>query len=512
MLNMATYFLDENLKQGRGERPAVYYKNQVITYDDICQLTNRVGNALKNLGVEPENRVYLVLDDSPELVAAFYGTIKIGAVATMAYTFLKPHDYERELDYIRPKVVFADGSAIEGLREASKGSRYPKSFVVLGRSTSDLQENEFGFHESIEVEEDKLEPEPTSEDDIALWKFSGGTTGFRTAIPHRHADAVFAFEAYDQIVHYRQDDVVLSVPKMFFGYGRDGTIVFPFRVGASAVLFPERFTPERLFELVRRHHPSILVQVPTAMRAMLDSPRKGRPDFSCIRLATSAGEALSPDLYGEWKKTFGCEVLDGIGSAEMYYVFISNRQGDVVPGTLGRIVPGYEAEIVSDEGKALPDGEIGILRVKGGSSGIEYYYDRFKTQKTFRGEWVYTDDLFSKDGDGYFRFAGRRDDLLKVSGYFVSPYEIEECIANHPEVAKCAVVGVQDEDGLIKSKAFVVLKPTLEPTPEKGEELKQFCKLRLASYKFPRFVEFLSHLPETGLGKVDRFKLKQRGI
>ena len=512
MLNVTTYFLDENIKQGRGERSAVYCNDRSYTYNDIYKLTNRVGNALKGLGVEPENRVYLVMNDTPELVASFYGIIKIGAVATLAYTFMKTKDYEYELNYVKPKVVITDDSAIDSLREASKGSRFPKAFLVSGRSTSDLQKNEFDFHTMVEQASEALDPEPTSENDIALWKFSGGTTGFRKAIPHRHYDPVFNFDGFQQIVNYQPDDIVLPIPKLFFGYGRDGAIVYPFRVGAAAVLFPERFTPEKAFEMIRKYRPTILVQVPTAMRAMLQTPREERPDFSSVRLCTSAGEALSAELYHEWKENFGCEVLDGIGSAEMYYTYVSNRLHDMKPGTLGKPVPGYEAKIVDEEGKELPDGEIGILIAKGESSGIEYYHDRAKSQRTFRGEWVFTDDLFLKDNKGYFHFGGRRDDLLKVSGYFVSPLEIEQCIQSHPDVSQSAVVGVKDADGLMKSKAYVVLKEGVPSTEEKAEEIKAFCKKRLSPYKFPRFVEFLSDLPKTGLGKIDRLQLKQKGL
>jgi benzoate-CoA ligase len=512
MLNMAVYFLDENINQGRGDRIAVYYKDKSYTYNDIYKLTNRVGNVLKKLGVEPENRVYLVLNDSPELVASFYGTIKIGAVATLAYTFMSAKGYELELNYIKPKVVIMDDSAVDNLREAAKNSRFPRSFLVLGKSGSNLRENEFDFHTMIQNASKELEPEPTSEDDIALWKFSGGTTGFRKAIPHRHYNPVFAFEACNQIINYQQNDIVLPIPKMFFGYGRDFTIVMPFRVGAAAVLYPERFTPEIIFELVRKYRPTILVLVPTAIRAMLQIPKDQPPDFSCIRLSISSAEALSVDLYNEWKQNFGCEVLEGIGSAEMFSPYILNRLDDIRPGTVGKVVPGYEAKIVDDDGKGLPDGEIGILIVRGESSGTQYYHDRVKSQKTFRGEWVYTDDMFSKDKDGYFRFAGRRDDLLKVSGYFVSPFEIEKCIETHPEVAECAVVGVEDKDALMKSKAFVVLKESIVPTLEKAEEIQKFCKGKLAPYKFPRFIEFLDNLPKTGPGKVDRIQLKRKGI
>ncbi len=512
MLNVASYFLDENIKQGRGERIAIYCKDQSYSYNDIFHLTNRVGNTLKNMGVEPENRVYLVLNDSPEFVAGFYGTIKIGAVATYAYTFLKPKDYEGELNLIRPKVVITDESAIENLREAATNSRYPNSFLVLGKPASELREKEFDFKTMIRDSSEELEPEATSEDDIALWKFSGGTTGLRKAVPHRHYHTVFAYESYNQIINYQQDDKVLSVPKMFFGYGRDSTIVFPFRVGASAVLFPERFTPEKLFELIVKHRPTILVQVPTAMRSILEILKDSPQDFSSIRLCLSAGEALSAELYNEWKQNTGCDVLDGIGSAEMYWIYISNRPNDIRSGTLGKVVPGYEAKIVDEDGNELPDGEVAILAAKGESSGIEYYHLREKSQRTFRGQLVYTDDLFSKDEEGYFRFEGRRDDLIKVSGIFVSPFEIEKCIETHHEVAECAVIGIEDDDGLVKSKAFVVLQEGITPSEVKGDNIRKFCKEKLSPYKFPRYVEFVEELPKTGLGKVDRARPKARGI
>ncbi len=510
MLNITTYFLDENIVQGRGERIAVYYKDKSYTYNQICEQTNRVGNALKTLGVEPENRVYIVLSDSPEFVASFYGVIKTGAIATYAYTFLKPKDYAAELNLIRPKVVITDESAIDALREAAANIRFPKSFLVVGRS--DLRKNEFDFQRLTAEAARELEPEPTSKDDIALWKFSGGTTGVRKAVPHRHENVVLAYESYNKIIDYRQDDIVLSVPKMFFGYGRDGTIVYPFRAGAAAVLYPERFSQEIFFNLINKYRPTILVQVPTAMRKILQAPMDKFPDLSSIRLCTSAGEALSKELYNEWKMKTGCEVLDGIGSAEMYYVYISNRLNDIKPGTLGKVVSGYDAKIVDEGGKELSDGEIGVLAAKGGSSGNEYYHLREKTQQTFRGEWVHTDDLFSKDKEGYFRFAGRRDDLLKVSGIFISPYEIEKCIEMHEEVSECAVVGIEDKDRLIKSKAFVVLSQGIEPSTQKAEEIKLHCKKKLSPYKFPRFVEFMEELPKTSLGKIARRRLKEKSI
>jgi len=358
--------------------------------------------------------------------------------------------------------------------------------------------------------DEHLETEPTSSDDIALWKFSGGTTGHRKAIPHRHYDPVWAFEGFQQVIHYTEDDVVLSVPKMFFGYGRDGTIVFPFRVGAAAVLFPERTTVAKIFELVEKYKPTVLVQVPTMMRRMLQTPKEERGDLSCIRVCTSAGEALSAELYREWKESFGCEVIDGIGSGEMYWIYVSNRPGEVIPGSLGKVVPGFEAKIVDDEGHELPDGEIGVLMAKGDCAGFQYWHDTEKSRKTFRGDWVYTDDLFKRDKGGNFYFCGRRDDLLKVSGYFVSPLEIEGCIQTHPYVAECAVVGIKDRDGLDKTKAFVVLRDGVIVSESTADELREYAKEKLSPYKYPRFIEFVDELPKTGLGKVDRLQLKQR--
>ena len=510
-LNMASYFLDENILQGRGSRVAVYCRNESFTYNDIFTLTNRMGNVFKELGVEIENRTYLTLGDSPELVASFYGTIKIGAVPTLAYTYLSPGDYEYEINYIRPKVIVADSTCIDRVREATKNTKYPKAILVLGEPPSSLKKGEYDFYTMIKQADEHLETEPTSSDDIALWKFSGGTTGHRKAVPHRHHDPVWAFQSYQQVISYTQNDVVLSVPKMFFGYGRESTMVFPFRVGAAAVLFPERTTVEKIFELVEQYKPTILVQVPTMMRRMLQTPKEKRADLSCIRACTSGGEALSAELYREWKENFGCEVLDGIGSGEMYWIYISNRLGEIVPGSLGKVAPGFEAKIVDDEGNELPDGEIGVLMARGECAGFQYWHDSQKSRKTFRGEWVYTDDLFKRDKDSNFYFCGRRDDLLKVSGVFVSPLEIEECIQTHPYVAECAVVGVKDADGLDKTKAFVILKDDISSSESTANELRKYAKETLSPYKYPRFVEFVDKLPKTGLGKVDRLQLKQRG-
>jgi benzoate-CoA ligase family protein len=508
-LNAASYFLDHNILEGRRTRIAVYYRNGGFTYNDIFILTNRVGNVLKELGVEVENRIYLVLNDSPESVACYYAAMKIGAIPAFGYTFLSPKEYLQELNNIKPKVVVADSVYIDRLREAIKDSKYPKNLLVLGEGILQLRKGEVEFHRMVECADEHLEPEATYKDDIGIYAFSGGTTGVRKIIPHSHYNMVVAYEAYQQIIHYVENDVILPVPKLFYGYARTSSILMPFRAGAAAVVFPERTTPEMIFKLVEKYRPSILINVPTMMRAMLQTPKEKRTDLSCIRVCTSAGEALSAELYNEWMRNFGCEVLDCIGSGEMFYLFASNTVGNARPGSVGKPLPGVEAKIVDDTGRELPEGEVGALAIKSGTIGTHYLRNYEKSKKTFRGEWVYSDDLFSKDKDGYLYFLGRRDDLLKVSGYFVSPLEIEECINTYPDVAECAVVGVKDKDGLLKTKAFIVLRKGIVESESMGDRISEYVRNKLSPYKYPRLIQFVGKLPLTNAGKIDRRKLRE---
>jgi len=509
-LNVASYFLDHNILEGREKRIAIYYRNEEYTYNDIFRLTNRVGNVLKELGVEIENRVYIVMNDSPEFVATYYASIKIGAIPAVGYTFFSPKDYLRELNNIKPKVIVADSGYVDRLREAIKDSRYPKYLLVAGKSGLQLEKGAADFNKMVKRADAHLEPEPTLRDDTAIWGFSGGTTGLRKIIPHRHYNLVFAYEACQQIIHYSKDDVVLPAPKLFFGYGRTGSILYPFRVGAAAIIFPERTTPAKIFELVEKHKPSMLIITPTVMRRMLQTQKDERTDLSCIRLCTSGGEQLSAELYSEWMRNFGCEVIDGIGSGEMFYSFTFNVPGKVVPGSVGKPLPGYEVKIIDDNGHELTDGVIGTLIIKGASAGLCYLRNYEKSKKTFRGEWVYTEDLFSKDKEGNLYFHGRKDDLLKVSGYFVSPLEIEECIETHPDVAECAVVGVKDVDGLDTTKAFVVLRKGINTSNSMADNIKKYTKEKLSPHKYPRLIEFIRALPLTRTGKIDRYELRKK--
>jgi benzoate-CoA ligase len=499
-VNDAAYFLDENIVQGRGERIAVYCRDEEFTYNDIYRLSNKVGNVFRDLGVEIENRVYMALQDSPEFVATFYGVQKLGAGIIPAYTYLLPNQYEYELNLLRPKVVVADSSCIEPLREAAQRSKYPKAFLVLGEPDVQLREEEYDFSTMVEQASAELETEGTHKDDVAQWGFSGGSTGYPKGVPAPHGILVHAYLSFQEVMQYTENDIILSIPKLFFG------------LGAAAVLFPERTTPKKIFELIDQYRPTILIQVPSMMRKMLQVPKGERPDMSSIRLCTSGGEHLSAELYQKWTSTFGGEVIDLIGSAELGYVYISNKPGEVKPGSCGKPIPGYEAKVVDDEGKEVPDGETGVLMAKGPASVGYYWHGYDKSRQVYQGEWVNTGDLFKRDEEGYYYFAGRKDDLLKVSGIWILPLEIEKCLQGHPDIADCAVVGVKDEDNLDTVKAFVILREGVPGAEEKADQIKGYAKEKLSPYKFPRYIEFLDELPKNTAGKIDRVALRKRGI
>jgi benzoate-CoA ligase family protein len=484
-LNLASWFVDRNVEEGRGERTALIGPGGRTTYAELAALVSRSGNVLRELGVRPEERVLLVLGDSVEFVALWYGAQKIGAVTAEAYTFLQPKDYAYYLDYTRAGVVVVDPATLEPVREAARDSRWLRHILVVGDN----------FDRLAAQVSDELDPAPTTKDDVAIWKFTTGSTGQPKAAVHPQHSPVLSFEWYAKgVLGIREDDVVLPVPKLFFGYARDLTALFPFGVGAAGIVFPERTTPERIFELVAEHRPTILVNVPTMMAQMAAAavpPGHDEcltPDLSCLRVCTSAGEALPRELHDRWLETFGVEVLDGIGSSEAYHIYISNRPGRVRPGSTGELVPGYSAQIADN----------GELWIEGDTAALLYWGEHEKTKQTFAGDTVKTGDLFERDEDGYFWYRGRVDDLIKVGGIWVAPAEVEHCLISHPNVVECAVVGAQD-NGLTLTRAFVVVR---EPVDERS--LQDFVRERLSPHKVPREVRFVDDLPKTPSGKLDR--------
>jgi len=505
--NVTRYFLDRHLEEGHETRVALYCQDRAVTYGELVRLVNRVGHVLRELGVEPEHRVLLALSDGVEFVATWYAALKIGAVSAEVYTFLHSHDYAYYLDYVRPRVVVTDSVTHERMREAAREVGFRGRLLAVG--VEELESGEASFDRMVAEAPDELQGEDTSKDDFALWKFTTGTTGRPKAVVHCHYAPYLSFWNYAQeVIRYTPDDVVLPVPKLFFGYARDCTALFPFGVGAAGIVFPERSTPERLFQLIERYRPTILVQVPTMINAMVSHPDADRHDLSCVRLATSAGEALPAELYHRWKAKFGVEVLEGIGSSELYHIYISNRAGEVRPGSVGRPCPGYRAEVRDPDGNRLPRGEVGELWVWGETAALLYWKDRAKSARTFWGHWVRTGDLFREDEEGYFWYQGRADDLMKVGGIWVAPLEIEECLLRHPLVAECAVVPYTAE-GLMLPRAYVVLRDPREATPDLVRALQDHVRSHLSPHKYPRDVRFVESLPRTPSGKVDRRRLRE---
>lgn len=502
--NMADYFLDHNLREGRGGKTAVYYKDSTYTYSQVQEMSHRCGNALRELGVEIENRVLIALPDSIEFVAAWFGVLKIGAVVTMVNVILPASDYEYYLNYTRAKVAVVHESVLGRFEEVRANCPHLKAILVVGNAPGGHP----SFDGMLARASSVLENADTHRDDVAMWLFTSGTTGKPKGAVHFHHDFPYNTENYaKQVLGILDTDITLSVPKLFFGYATGTNLMFPFAAGGATAIFEERSTAETMFQMIRKYRPTVLTSVPTMISAMLDMPGAKDEDLGCLRMMLSAGEALPPELYHRWMKTFGVEILDGIGSAELFHIYISNRPGDVKPGSLGKIVPGYEARVVGPDGKDAGSDEIGTLWVKGDSAAVYYWQAHEKSKEVLRGDWVVSGDLFRRDAHGYFWYEGRTDDMLKVGGVFVSPLEIENCLLQHPCVREVCVVPYQDE-GLTKPKAYIALHDSYNPGEALVAELKAFVKERLAPYKYPRVIVFMGELPRNDRGKVERKKLR----
>ncbi|MGH9211210.1 MAG: benzoate-CoA ligase family protein [Acidimicrobiales bacterium] len=505
-LNLASWFVDRNVVEGRGDRTALVTNDGPTTYAELAALVNRVGNGLLDLGVRQQQRILLALSDGVELVATWWAGQKIGAVTAEAYTYLQPKDYAYFLDYTQAEVVVADAVTLDALREARAASRHLRHLLVVGVPEDRLQPGERSFEGLVATAPADLDPAPTTRDDVAIWKFTTGTTGRPKACVHPTRSSLLSFEAYARgVLDIGQDDLVLPVPKLFFGYARDLAALYPLGVGGAGVVFPERTTAERIFDLIARHRPTILVNVPTMMSAMVAHPEAAEQDLSCLRLCTSAGEALPAELHRKWDRTFGVDVVDGIGSSEAYHIYISNRPGHGRAGTVGQVVPGYTARVVDDAGDAVPDGEVGVLEVTGPTVAQGYWEAPEQSAATFHGDTVRTGDLFVRDADGFFTYRGRADDLLKVGGIWVAPSEVEDCLIGHPDVLECAVVG-HEHEGLVRPRAYVVTRPGAVVA---AEALIEHARSMLAPHKRPRDVHFVTELPRTANGKLDRQMLRE---
>jgi benzoate-CoA ligase family protein len=495
-LNIAEYFLDDRVAQGLGDRVALRTDGGALSYDDVRTRSNRFANLLQDAGVRPEERVIVSMPDRPDFVASVFGILKVGSVVVMVNPDLEPDGIRSLCAYTRARAAVVGGHVAATFADIGSDTRMTVLDVDADATRAAL--------DSAPAEFDTF---PSHRDDAAIWLFSGGTTGRPKAVVQSHGSFANTTELYAKgVLGIGGDDVTISVPKLYFGYALGSNLLFPFSVGASAVLFEERCTAGALFARIERHRPTILVNVPTMVNRMVTEATASRRDLSCLRLATSAGEALPPELHRRWDETFGVELLDGLGTAEMWHIFLSNRPGDVRPGTLGRPVPGFEVDLRDDDGGPVPDGVPGRLWVRGDSRATCYWQEPDKSRDAFRGEWYVSGDMLRRDDDGYYVYCGRADDMLKVSGKWLSPGEVEDCLLRHEDVKEVAVVGVTDARGLVKPVAYVVT--AAGPGDDAlAEELQEFVRLHLQPYKYPREVRFLADLPRTHLGKVDRGSL-----
>lgn len=510
IFNVATHFVDRHIREGRDHRIAFECGDERVTYRQLYERVNRAGNAMKKLGVRPEERIGLLLLDTPEFAYCFFGGIKIGAVPLPINTMLKPHEYEYILNDSRTRVLIVSEALLPQIQAIAKEKlRYLETIVVFGKAPGGMH----SLQQLLDESSAELEAEPTSKDDAAFWLYSSGSTGFPKGCVHLHHDMVVCSELYAKnILQITENDRFFSVAKMFFAYGLGNGLYFALSVGATSILWPGSPSPPNIFSVIEKHKPTLFFSVPSNYASLLSYKREGGgPEFnlSTVRYGVSAGEALPATLFHRFKERFGVEILDAIGSTEALHMFIANRPGAVRPGSSGEIMPGYEARIVDENGNDVPDGEVGSLLIKGDSVCACYWNQHEKTKETIQGHWIRTGDKYYRDKDGYYWYVGRNDDMMKVKGMWVSPIEIEGVLLEHPGVQEAAAIGNADGNQLIKPAAYLVLKQGVNESPQLLEEVRQHVLGRLAAHKCPQRFEVVTELPKTATGKIQRYKLRQ---
>jgi 4-hydroxybenzoate-CoA ligase len=508
--NAASELIGRNISEGRGEKPAFIDRQHRMTYAELERQTARLANYLGRLGLRREDRVAMVVLDTVDFPVIFLGAIRAGIVPVPLNTLLNAEQYAYILADTRARVCFVSEPLLPTLEHAAAG-RSDIAFVVVGATQATPHR---ALSAALEQESDRFDTAPTHPDETAFWLYSSGSTGMPKGTKHLHTSLMATARLFGQdTLGMRQDDVVYSAAKLFFAYGLGNGLTFPMSVGATAVLFDGRPTPAAIFDILRREQPTIFCSGPTGFAAILADPTCTREAGSRrLRLCLSAGEALPEHIGTAWKQRFGADIVDGVGSTEMLHIYLSNRPDDIRYGTSGRAVPGYELRLLDEHGREVADNEIGELFVSGPSAAEGYWNQRDKSRTTFGGTWTRTGDKFIRDADGRYTYCGRTDDMFKVSGVWVSPFEVESALISHPAILEAAVISSADADGLLKPKAYVVLKNGLDKSQAHQEldaALRDHVKHTVGPWKYPRWIEVLDSLPKTATGKIQRFKLRE---
>ncbi len=510
--NFAAHLMQCNA--GRPDATALIDDAGSMTYGELAQQARQCAAALRALGLRREERVLLLMHDSTDWVVAFLGALYAGVVPVALNTLLTADDYAYTANHSRAQAALVSAALLPTLQQALEPSPgkgpHEVQHLIVSRPVAgaDLPAGAMAFDRFVASQPPMTEPAATLADEPGFWLYSSGSTGKPKGAVHTQGNLYWTAELYGKNgLGLRETDTIFSAAKLFFAYGLGNGLSFPLSVGARVVLMAERPTPQAVFKRLVEHQPTVFCGAPTGYGGMLASPDLPARTQVRLRMCSSAGEALPREIGERWKAHFGCDIIDGIGSTEMLHIFLSNRPGDVRYGTTGKPVPGYEIELRGENGAPVDANQIGDLYVKGPSSALMYWNERDLSRATFQGAWTQSGDKYTRDADGYYTYAGRNDDMLKVSGIYVSPFEVESTLMQHPAVLEAAVIGKADNDGLIKTKAFVVLKAGQSLTEP---EAQAFVKERLAPYKYPRFIEFVAELPKTATGKIQRFRLRER--
>jgi benzoate-CoA ligase len=507
--NAAVDLIERNLSAGRGGKLAYIDDRGRCTYAELAERVDRAANAFRKLGIEPEQRILLCLLDTIDFPVAFLGAIKAGIVPVPVNTLFTTADYDFLLRDSRARALVVSDALHDRLAPILATQPALRHVIVSGGEGVGGRLN---FAALLAAAEPRAKAAPTSRDDACFWLYSSGSTGTPKGAVHLQSHLITTAELYAKpVLGIAEHDVVYSAAKLFFAYGLGNSLTFPLAVGATTVLRAERPTPAAVARVLIEERPTIFYGVPTLYAAMLASQELPPRDKVALRRCVSAGEALPEDIGKRWSDRFGVEILDGLGSTEMLHIFLSNRPGAVRYGASGVPVPGYEIRLLDDEGRAVADGEIGELHVAGPTSAAHYWNNRERSRSTFLGPWTRSGDKYIRDAEGFYTYCGRADDMLKVGGIFVAPFEVEAALMTHDAVLEAAVVGLKDDAQLVKPKAFIVLRPGIEASPALGTALQDHVKARLAPYKYPRWIEFVAELPKTATGKIQRFKLREGG-